>query len=199
MLRPSSSEASSLSAVLIPLLRGFIDRSREPARWQDLCDLQGQVRDQLRILGLELVLDEAQGYAYARSRLAAEDEPELPRLMPRRQLSYPVSLLLALLRRRLIEHDATSGERLILTRTQIAELVRTFLPDTQDESRYLRQLDRHLGAIVELGFLRPLAERTQEFEVGRIIAAFVDAQWLSDFANRLAGYRSHAESQEEPS
>ena len=44
---------------------------------------------------------------------ADEDGSALPRLVPRRQLSYPVSLLLALLRKRLAEADAAGGERLI--------------------------------------------------------------------------------------
>jgi hypothetical protein len=182
----------SLSATLIPLLRGLIDRTADPRRWHDLLALHAQVRDQLRILGLELVLDEAQGYAYARQRPAMDGEAELPRLVPRRQLSYPVSLLLALLRRRMAEHDATSGERLILTRSEIAELLRVFLPETSDEHRYLRRLDGFLAQIDDMGFIRVLRDRTGEYEIRRILAAYVDAQWLQEFAVRLEAYRSHA-------
>jgi hypothetical protein len=181
-----------LGATLIPLLRGLVDRTAEPRRWHDLLVLQAQVRDQLRILGLELVLDESQGYAYARQRPAMDGESELPRLVPRRQLSYPVSLLLALLRRRMAEHDATSGERLILTRAEIAELLRVFLPDTADEQRYLRRLDALLVQIDGLGFIRTLRERSGGYEIRRILAAFVDAQWLQEFAGRLESYRRHA-------
>jgi hypothetical protein len=42
-------------------------------------------------------------------RATVDGEPELPRLVPRRQLSYPVSLLLALLRKKLVEFDAAAG------------------------------------------------------------------------------------------
>ena len=182
----------NLSATLIPLLRGLIDRTADPRRWHDLLALQAQVRDQLRTLGLELVLDDAQGYAYVRQHPVAEGESELPRLVPRRQLSYPVSLLLALLRRRMAEQDATSGERLILTRAEIAELLRVFLPDTADEHRYLRRLDALLQQIEELGFIRALRDRSGEYEVRRILASYVDAQWLQEFAVRLEAYRHHA-------
>lgn len=70
-----------------------------------------------------------EGYAFLRSRpdLEAEDEDAVavPRLVPRRSLSFPVSLLLALLRRKLLEADATDAEpRLMIGRAQIVEMLR---------------------------------------------------------------------------
>jgi len=43
----------------------------------------------------------------------------------------------------------------------------------------------------ELGFLYRLRGQEQQFEVRRILKAFVDAQWLSDFDQRLKDYGSH--------
>lgn len=43
--------------------------------------------------------------------------------------------------------------------------------------------------IAELGFIRRLRGQGQMIEVRRIIKAFVDAQWLADFDERLAEYR----------
>lgn len=124
---------------------------------------------------------------------ASEAVGELPRLVVRRPLSYPVSLLLALLRKRLAEHDASGGDpRLILTRDDIAELVRLFLPESGDEVRFLDRLDAHIGRVVDLGFLRRLRGQKDHYEVQRILAAFVDAQWLDEFEQRLARYRAHA-------
>lgn len=60
--------------------------------------------------------------------------PRPPRLIARRPLSYPVSLMLALLRKRLAEADAGGGDaRLVLSREEIAELMRVFLPDGTNE------------------------------------------------------------------
>jgi hypothetical protein len=148
------------------------------------------------VLGLELVLDEAEGYAFLRSRAdAAEDEAtaKLPRLVARRQLSFPVSLLLALLRKKLAEFDAGGGDtRLILTRDEIVELVRVFLPESSNEARLIDQIGTHLNRVVELGFLRRLkvAGSADSFEVRRILRAFVDAQWLADFDACLAIYQA---------
>ena len=70
------------------------------------------------MLGLELVLDEAEGYAFLRSRPESEDDgnSKLPRLVARRPLSFPVSLLLALLRKKLAEFDAGGGETRLVFR-----------------------------------------------------------------------------------
>jgi hypothetical protein len=144
------------------------------------------------VLGLELMLDEAEGYAFLRSR-QDDDEDSLaagPRLVVRRQLSYPVSLLLALLRKKLAEFDAAGGDtRLILPRDEVVEMIRIFLPAGSNEVKLIDQIDAALNKIAELGFIRRLRGQGQMIEVRRIIKAFVDAQWLADFNERLAEYR----------
>lgn len=178
--------------MLITLMKGVTFADAEPALWQSLLTLQARVRDHVGVLGLDLILDEAEGYAYLRQRLTAEGETELPRLVPRRQLSYPVSLLLALLRKKLAEFDAQGAEtRLILGRDDIVEMMRVFLPDTSNQARLMDRIDAHINRVIDLGFLRRLQGRDDRFEVRRILKAFVDAQWLSEFEQRVAGYRNH--------
>ena len=198
----------SLSAVVIPLLKGVLYQENDSALWGILLQLQARVRDYVAVLGLELTLDEAEGYAFLRSRVAqdesmdgrgrvlsgtgAEDaaSPKLPRLIARRPLSFPVSLLLALLRRKLAEFDASGGDtRLILARDEVVELIRVFLPAGSNEARLIDQVDTHLNKIAELGFVRRLRGQEQMIEVRRILKAFVDAQWLAGFDAHLAAYR----------
>ncbi|TFW33942.1 DUF4194 domain-containing protein [Massilia horti] len=186
-------EESRLGQLVITLFQGVLYRDAEPLLWQPLIDLQGRVRDHCGTIGLELILDEAEGYAYLRQRPAREGQPELPRLVQRRALSYPVSLLLVLLRKKLAEFDAAGGDtRLVIAREQIVDEVRLFFPETGNEARLLDRLDAHLNKIVELGFLRRLRGEEHEFEVRRILKAFVDAQWLGEFEQRLAEYQAHA-------
>jgi hypothetical protein len=195
---PTMNDQNRLGEVLIALFQGVLYRETGAALWQPLMDLQGRVRDYCATIGLELILDEAEGYAYLRQRAAAADEPELPRLVQRRQLSYPVSLILVLLRKKLAEFDATGGDtRLVVGRDQIAEQVRLFLPQTGNEARLLDRMDAHLNKVVELGFLHRLRGQEHQFEVRRILKAFVDAQWLSDFEQRLAHYATHGAASEE--
>ena len=195
------SPTADLSAVLIPLLKSVTYRADDAAHWSALLQLQGRVRDHVAVLGLELMLDEAEGYAFLRSRPDPEDDaaPKLPRLVARRPLSFPVSLLLALLRKKLAEFDAVGSEtRLILSREQVLELLRVFLPEGSNEARLIDQVDAQLNRIVDLGFVRRLRGQEQMFEVQRILKAFVDAQWLADFDARLAAYRAQLEGKAGP-
>ena len=199
---------AELSAVVIPLLKGVVYQETDSAVWGQLLQLQAQVRDYVRVLDLELILDEAEGYAFLRSQERDEDvegSTRRPRLVARRQLSFPVSLLLALLRKKLAEFDAVGGEtRLVLTRDEIVETLRVFLPERSNEARLADQIETHLNKIVDLGFLRrmkatPGSSQPQAYEVRRIIKAFVDAQWLSDFDARLDEYRRQCDATSENS
>ena len=196
--------AQDLSSLVIPLLKGVIYRdgttARNAGQWSALIDLQARVRDYVAVMGLELVLDEAEGFAFLRAREHENDASrvKLPRLVARRPLSFHVSLLLALLRKKLAEFDAGGGhemeaDRLVLSRDDIVELIRVFLPDASNEARLMDRLDRDINKIVELGFLRrmrPQAGQPPAFEVRRILKAFVDAQWLAEFDARLAAYQA---------
>ncbi|MEP6964355.1 MAG: DUF4194 domain-containing protein, partial [Polaromonas sp.] len=132
--------------------------------------------------------------------------PKLPRLIARRPLGFQVSLLLALLRKKLAEFDASGSDtRLILSRDQVVELIRVFLPAGSNESRLIDQVETHLNKVIELGFVRrlkpqgsgaPAARSEPMFEVRRILKAFVDAQWLSEFDLRLAAYQARLGSAE---
>ena len=187
------SDDNQLGPILIALFQGVIYREAGAASWQALLDLQARVRDYASVIGLELILDEAEGYAYLRQRVQAPDAPELPRLVQRRPLSFPVSLLLVLLRRKLAEFDATGGDtRLVVSRDDIVNHMRLFLPDTANEARLFDRMETHLNKVVELGFLRRLRGQESQYEVRRILKAFVDAQWLDDFAARLDSYAQHA-------
>jgi len=186
-------EEDRFGPTLITLFQGVLYREAGAASWQALLDLQARVRDYAGVIGLELILDEAEGYAYLRQRPQAPDAPELPRLTPRRPLSFPVSLLLVLLRRKLAEFDASGGDtRLVVSRDDIANHMRLFLPDTANEARLFDRMETHLNKVVELGFLRRLRGQEGQYEVRRILKAFVDAQWLDDFAARLDSYARHA-------
>ena len=200
---PDSPPASQpdLGSLLVILLKGVLYQDSDGKRWSQLLVLQNRIKDYVSILSLELVLDEAEGYAFLRSRQDDDEDGEgediraaIPRLISRRQLSFPVSLLLALLRKKLVEFDASGVEtRLVLTRDDIVELIRLFLPDSSNEAKLLDQVDRHINKVVELGFLRALKTTTSSsqssYEVRRIIKSYVDAQWLAELDKKLEVYR----------
>jgi hypothetical protein len=190
-----------LSHLMVNLLKGVLYRDDDERLWASLLRLQARVREQGAVLLLDLVLDEAEGHAFLKSRPdpdESEGAPRLPRLIARRPLSYPVSLMLALLRKRMAEFDVGGGDtRLVLSRDDIVELVRVFLPDGSNEARLIDQVDATITKVVDLGFLRRLkpaagsgAADRGHYEVRRILKAFVDAQWLAEFDAQLDVYRT---------
>ncbi|MEO5831836.1 MAG: DUF4194 domain-containing protein [Nakamurella sp.] len=187
-----------LPLVVVTLLKGVVYRDTHERVWRQLIPQQTHVRDYVATIGLTLWVDESEGYAFLRARPDDEqlDETDgetpnpIPRLVARRPLSFHVSLLLALLRKKLAEFDAQGADtRLVMSRAQIVDMLRVFLPAGSNEARLVDQIDAHLTKVVDLGFLRRIKD-TGTFEVRRIIKAFVDAQWLSDFDERLAVYRA---------
>jgi hypothetical protein len=188
-----------LQLVITHIMKGVVYADSHEKAWRHLLPLQAQVRDYVGVMGLTVVIDEAEGYAFLRSKPDDEEEDgKLPRLIPRRALSFHVSLLLALLRKKLAEFDASGAEtRLILTRDQLIEMVRMFLPESSNEARLVDQIDAQLTKIVELGFLRRITGQEAAYEVRRILKAFVDGQWLAEFDQRLAEYAGQLGGREE--
>ena len=181
----------AVSTAAITLMRGVVYRETHEDAWATLQRHAGQVRDHFSTIGVDVVVDDNEGYAYLRA--SVDEAEELPRLVNRRSLSYPVSLMLVLLRKRMVEWESTSNEpRLILTRDQLSEMLTLFLTDTPNEARQLDQIDATIKKVVELGFLRTLRGQRDTFEVRRILKAYVDAQTLADFSTRLDDYRQGA-------
>ena len=206
--RPARSP--ELSVVVTSLLKGVVYRESGEETWRDLLAHEAQVRDVVAMLGLQVVVDEGDGYAYLRSQPEHERDERVPRLIPRRELPFDVSLLLALLRKRLAQSDSEGGDtRLVLARSEIVDLLRVFLAQdagaAQNEARLVDRADALVRRVVELGFLRPAGRDAlpdgaddaapeaeagdgRRYEVRRILKAFVDAQWLADLDARLGQY-----------
>ncbi|MGW3667154.1 DUF4194 domain-containing protein [Streptomyces sp. NPDC005141] len=200
---PTPKQPYTLSLPVNQLLKGPVFRDQHERAWDALLHHGAGVKDYVDVMGLRIVIDEMEGYAFLQSKPDDEDDvrdPRMapPRLMPRRSLSYPVSLLVVLLRKRLAEFDTgADGTRLMITRDEIVEMIRTFLPAGSNEARLVDQIDGHINKAVDLQFLRRARGQEQLFEVQRIIKAFVDGQWLADFDTNLAQYAATHTPQEE--
>ena len=74
--------AADLSTLVISLLKGVVYRDDDPVLWSALLNLQPRVRDHVAVLGLQLSVDEAEGYAFLRSRTDAADQDASTRRAP---------------------------------------------------------------------------------------------------------------------
>ncbi|MBI4397273.1 MAG: DUF4194 domain-containing protein [Elusimicrobia bacterium] len=193
---PSDSAAQSpraprLPPVLIYLLKGVLYRDQHPLVWHDLEALEAKVVDYFKTIGLDLVVDEAEGFAYLKQTQLEEDD-EVPRLIQRRPLSYPVSVLCVLLRKKVVEADAGGGgSRVVLTRDQIVEMMRVFSRERADEAFTEDQIESHIRKAEDLDLLKPLKSDPPAYEVRPIIKALVDADWLQNIDERIKTYQEH--------
>ncbi|MGP0109161.1 MAG: DUF4194 domain-containing protein [Acidimicrobiales bacterium] len=189
---------TDLSLVLVHLMKGPLYRDVHERYWGLLLGLRNQVGDYVSVLGLNVVVDEAEGYAYLRSQFVDQDAIEFPRLVARHALPFKVSVFLALLRKRLAEFDASNSDvRLVLSRDQIIELLRLFMPDSTNEARLVDNIDTTVKRVCELGFLHPLRGEQDRYEVRRILKAYIDGQWLSEFEARLDEYLADLDASKE--
>lgn len=187
------SNEHAIASAIIRLMQGVVYRESDEDAWLTLERQGAGVRDHFATIGVDVVVDDAEGYAYLRSRPEEDGAEALPRLVRRRALTYNVSLLLVLLRKRLVEFETAGGDgRLVLTTDQIVEMLRLFQAESTNDARIVDQAETTINKARELGFLRQLRGQNDHWEVRRILKAYVDAQTLSDFAAKLREYAGAA-------
>ena len=183
-------ERAAREAIVL-LMKGLFDRSDNEKAWEALTGpAYGTITDYFEVIGLEPVVDEAEGYAYLRQKEPEEDETPLPKLIPARELGYKVSLLCVLLRKRIADFDMQSDDfRAVVTKEELVEQLLLFMPETFDEVKLRRELESTIKKVEDLGFLKKLRGEADHYEIRRSLKAFVDAQWLADFDKKLQEYR----------
>ena len=125
-----------------------------------------------RQIGQEVVIDEAEGYAFLRQIESEENERsashrEQPTTGYRRNAVACVPTRGA----RTIRCTAEASTRLVLTRYQMREMVGQFLRETNDETRDIKAIDTAIRRVSRrCGFVRPLGSADGDtYEVMRIL------------------------------
>jgi hypothetical protein len=184
-----SPEERAIAVTIIALMRGVVYRESDEDAWLTLDRHAPAVRDHFAGIGVDVILDDTEGYAYLRSQPDSDEGDSLPRLVRRRSLTYNLSLLLVLLRKRLMEFETAGADgKLVLSTDSIVEMLRLFLAEASNEARVVDQVGTTISRAADMGFLRQLRGQSDQWEVRRILKAYVDAETLSNFADKLAEY-----------
>lgn len=188
-MRPD--QVAPYAPAVIRLLQGPLFTDDTDA-WNILLTQETPVREYLAKIGLELVLNETDGYAFLRQpEIESEDGQKiaLPRITRRDRLSYHVTLLCALLREQLDQFEASTPEtnHLILTGDNLRDLLRPFMRERGDERALVKKIDETANKVVELGFLRRLSSDNR-YEVRPILKARIGSEILADVLTRLEQY-----------
>jgi hypothetical protein len=182
----------SYAPIIVKLFQTVIyDDDRKT--WQELLSFQHQIRNYFATIGVQLHLNDQDGFAF----LSQPDEYEgekVPRLVRRMPLSYEVTLLLVVLREAIEEFDVqnTDNRKLFITNEDLKERIELFFEDKADKVKLLSRFDTYINSVESLGFIKQADVRTfdesiKTYEVKRIIKAKINNEKLEEIKAKMSG------------
>ena len=174
------------------LLKGLFCKVDNETAWLELLEnSRGVISDYFEVIGLSLEVDEKEGYAYLKNIEVEEEEKALPKLIQSRELSFKVSLLCVLLRKRMVDFEMQNeSSKAVISKEDLVQNILLFLPQKFNEVKLYKEIDTTIKKVEDLGFLKKLKTSENVYEIRSSIKAFVDAQWLSEFDEKLKTYRN---------
>jgi hypothetical protein len=117
-----------------------------------------------------------------------DNQSTLPALTTRRNLSFPDTLLLVLLRERLDEHEMRDldGSKLILSLDELKDMIVVFMVDHPDAQKIEQNTEASIKRLARYGFLTE--RRDGRFEVRPLLRAKIGADELEEIKSRLIGF-----------
>jgi hypothetical protein len=175
----------------ILLLKGlFYRQDNEKAFFELVNSSYGAISEYFSNIGLEVRVDENDGYAYLLNKTFEDDQDSLPKLITQRELNYKTSLLCVLLRKKIADFDMQSdNERAIISKEDIVSSLLLFLDIKFNEVKLLKEIDSTIKKVEEIGFLKRVKTDDELYEIKSSIKSFVDAFWLDEFDKRLKKYK----------
>ncbi|MEQ9410886.1 MAG: DUF4194 domain-containing protein [Fuerstiella sp.] len=170
------------SSVAVRLFQGVV-YLEDGRSWDILLRNVTPLQEYMGRVGLQLVVDEAEGFAFLR-QLSAEELPEgyddLPRMFRRSRLSYDATLLTILLREELrrFEEEEVHDQRCVISGDALFEQWKLFFPRDRDEVKLRKALNVAIRTLEGLKFVRRFGKDTDDWEIRRILKARVIAEDL---------------------
>ena len=177
---------------IVRLLKGVFYKEDEEKAWFALLQEEASIKEYLQTIGLELLIDSAEGFAYVRNVENEDEQKSLSKLVSKRELSYKVSLLVVLLRKRLVDFELQNDNyKAVVTLEEMQEEMQNFVQERYDEVKLQKEIIATIKKVEELGFLKKLNTKENTYEIRPAIKAFVDAQWLGEFDKKLKEYKGY--------
>ena len=181
-----------LSNAYISLLKGIITKENKEKVWDTILNYRNQIEDYFRQLGLTLKLYEEEGYCYLQ-QIEDDETDNLLKLVPKVPLSLHLSLLLVSLRKYMLESTANGDEKIVISKEEIFIKMKNYLKETSNEIKQEKEITSYIKKVEDMKFIRKLKNSDNKYEILRLLASFVDAQWLDDLDKRIIEYKEHIE------
>jgi hypothetical protein len=170
--------------------------SDDSKAWDILLRSKSSLESYFSRLGLLLVVDESEGYAFLRQwnedELPDGWEP-LPKLMRRSSLGYGPTLLAVLLRDELrrYEDEDVHNERCVVDVSALFEQWKVFFSTQDDEVRQRTALSTALHKLEDLSFVRKFSDSPEAWEIRRILKARLPVTELERLKEAMASAATH--------
>ena len=181
-----------LSNACISLLKGIIIKENKEKIWDTILNYRNQIEDYFRQLGLTLKLYEEEGYCYLQ-QIEDDETNNLLKLVPKIPLSLHLSLLLVSLRKYMLESTANGDEKIVISKEEIFIKMKNYLKETSNEIKQEKKITSYIKKVEDMKFIRKLKNSDNKYEILRLLASFVDAQWLDDLDKRILEYKEYIE------
>lgn len=181
-----------LSNAYISLLKGVIIKENKEKIWDTILNYRNQIEDYFRQLGLTLKLYEEEGYCYLQ-QIEDDETDNLLKLVPKVSLSLHLSLLLVSLRKYMLESTANGDEKIVISKEEIFIKMKNYLKETSNEIKQEKEITSYIKKVEDMKFIRKLKNSDNKYEILRLLASFVDAQWLDDLDKRIIEYKEYIE------
>jgi hypothetical protein len=182
------------AAVIIKLLQGPV-YADDKNIWRELLAWQSAIQEYFGKIGMELIINEQDGFARVMQPETDEnDDNPLPRLMKKQSLNYEATLLAVMLREGLEEFDVKSeGTKFYLTQKEIKERIELFYKEQTNKSKLWKDLSKPITSLINIGILKLNREDAankdnNQYEIKRIIKAFISNDKLEEIKNKLSNY-----------
>ena len=181
-----------LSNACISLLKGIIIKENKEKIWDTILNYRNQIEDYFRQLGLTLKLYEEEGYCYLQ-QIEDDETNNLLKLVPKIPLSLHLSLLLVSLRKYMLESTANGDEKIVISKEEIFIKMKNYLKETSNEIKQEKEIISYIKKVEDMKFIRKLKNSDNKYEILRLLASFVDAQWLDDLNKCILEYKEYIE------
>ncbi len=173
------------------LLQGVV--YNDDSYWKYIQQNQVHIMLYLERIGLELIVDQPDGYAYLR-QVSLDEEDATSGLVRRTPMTYEAGLICIFLRERLDDFDIGDhlNTRCLVPHKQIKEDIELFFKEKANFKKFLKEMDKHIRKVVEYGFLKLQQKKDNEdenvYEIKRIIKAKISSDQIHEFKEKMEAY-----------
>jgi hypothetical protein len=178
------------SKAIVKLLKSPVERNSSV--WNDVVIYQLEIQEFISQIGLELIVKKEEGFAFVKQ--FEDSEGNTLGLITRRQIGFETSIILVVLRQALEEFDNNPTQFQVAERfisdTEIKEELELFLQEGYNRLRFLKDLDKYIKNVVELGYLKEISKKDNEtkYQIQRIIKEKITLDILQEFKIKLQDY-----------